>query len=77
MEILKHDSDGFLVGEPANLGRMYSTWSAIRKDVKDIKSALLGKKTPKPEQVSAARTRTGKTAENRKVTQPRHEYAQQ
>lgn len=70
MAILKHDSDGFLVGEPANLGRMYSTWTAIRKDVKDIKSALLGKKTPKPAQVSAASTRTGKTAESRKVTQP-------
>lgn len=66
---LKHDSEGFLVGEPANLGRMYSTWSDIRKDVKDIKSALLGKKAPKPAQVSVATTRTRKTAE-RKVSQP-------
>lgn len=44
--MLKHDAQGFLLGEPLNLGRAFEVLAAIRADVRAIKNAVLDFKTP-------------------------------
>jgi len=39
---LKSDAQGFLLGDPVDLGRLLSVWSSIRDDVHAIRNAVLG-----------------------------------
>jgi len=42
---LKHDAQGFLVGDPIDLGKLTAVWSAIREDIRAIRQAVLGTKS--------------------------------
>jgi len=44
-QALKHDAQGFLVGDAVDLGKLTTLWSAIRDDVHAIRQAVLGIKT--------------------------------
>ncbi len=37
---LRHDAQGFLVGDPIEIGRALATWDAIRADVRAIRQAI-------------------------------------
>jgi len=39
---LKHDAQGFLVGDPVDLGTLLAVWQGIRDDVRAIRQAVLG-----------------------------------
>ena len=39
---LKHDAQGFLVGDPIDLSKAVADWAAIRDDVRAIRQAVLG-----------------------------------
>ncbi len=39
---LKHDAQGFLVGDPIDIGRALAVWDDIRNDVRAIRKAVLG-----------------------------------
>ena len=39
---LKHDAQGFLVGDPIDLGQAIAVWEDIRDDVRAIRNAVLG-----------------------------------
>jgi gas vesicle protein len=39
---LKHDAQGFLVGDPIDLGRLVEEWAAIKDDVRAIRRAIVG-----------------------------------
>jgi hypothetical protein len=39
---LKHDAQGFLVGDPIDLGRLVEEWAAIKDDVRAIRRAIAG-----------------------------------
>lgn len=39
---LKHDAQGFLVGDPIDIGVALKTWDAIQKDVQAIRKAVTG-----------------------------------
>jgi len=43
---LKHDAQGFLVGDPVDLDKLLTIWSGIRNDIRAIRSAVLGIKNP-------------------------------
>ncbi|MCM1128934.1 MAG: hypothetical protein NC211_03525 [Alistipes senegalensis] len=43
---LQHDAQGFLVGNPVDLHKLSADWAIIRKDVRDIRDAVLGRKEP-------------------------------
>lgn len=40
--MVKHDAQGFLVGDPIDLGQAIKDWSAIRQDVRAIRDAVQG-----------------------------------
>lgn len=40
MMALKHDAQGFLVGDPIDIGRALATWGSIRDDVRAIRRAI-------------------------------------
>lgn len=42
MMALKHDAQGFLVGDPIDIGVALKTWDAIQKDVQAIRKAVTG-----------------------------------
>jgi len=42
---LKHDAQGFLVGDPADLDKLLAIWSGIRNDIRAIRNAVLGIKS--------------------------------
>ena len=39
---LKHDAQGFLVGDPIDIGRALAVWDDIRSDVRAIRKAVIG-----------------------------------
>ncbi|MBP6725612.1 MAG: hypothetical protein KA132_00160, partial [Thauera sp.] len=39
---MKHDAQGFLVGDPIDLGRLVEEWAAIKDDVRAIRRAIVG-----------------------------------
>ena len=39
---LKHDAQGFLVGDPIDIGRALTVWDDIRSDVRAIRKAVIG-----------------------------------
>jgi len=39
---LKHDAQGFLAGDPIDIGRALAVWDDIRSDVRTIRQAVLG-----------------------------------
>ena len=45
---LKHDAQGFLIGEPLDIGRALKVWEDIRKDVRAIRRALGGDASAAP-----------------------------
>ena len=42
MAALKHDAQGFLVGDPIDIGRALAVWDDIRSDVRAIRKAVMG-----------------------------------
>lgn len=40
---LKHDAQGFLVGEPFDIGKLMPLWSGISNDIRSIRDALSGR----------------------------------
>ena len=42
MKILKHDAQGFLVGDPIDIGRALAVWQDIQSDVHAIRHGMLG-----------------------------------
>ena len=42
MAALKHDAQGFLVGDPIDIGRALAVWDDIRSDVRAIRKAVIG-----------------------------------
>ena len=42
MAALKHDAQGFLVGDPIDIGRALAVWDDIRSDIRAIRKAVMG-----------------------------------
>ena len=65
MALLKHDAQGFLAGDPIDIGRALSIWDEIRRDVTAIRRAVGGLSSAPANSnvVSILRADAGKTSE--------------
>jgi len=59
---LKHDAQGFLVGDPAEMGALLAVWQGIQNDVRAIRQAVMGVESATRNRLSATHSTVAEPA---------------